>query len=127
MLDAPIFTPATKAESGHDINIPFETMQQIHIRRPAGHYGEYGYGYGLGIIPDFLGHELIGHGGSIVVTTAYMAYIPDLRAGVVMMGNSSGMNYPTIAESVFAASTIAAQVGPFIDSILTVSRPWNGL
>ena len=25
-LDEPIFTPATKAESGHDINIPFEAM-----------------------------------------------------------------------------------------------------
>jgi len=26
-LDPPIFTPATKAESGHDENIPFETME----------------------------------------------------------------------------------------------------
>jgi CubicO group peptidase (beta-lactamase class C family) len=80
----------------------FETMQEIHIRRPDGHYGEYGYGYGLGITPDFFGHEMIGHGGSITVSTAYMAFIPDLKAGVVMMGNSSGMDYATIAESVFA-------------------------
>ena len=28
-LDAPIFTPATKAESGHDINISFEQMTEI--------------------------------------------------------------------------------------------------
>ncbi len=28
-LDAPTFTPATKAESGHDENIPFEQMEQI--------------------------------------------------------------------------------------------------
>lgn len=28
-LDAPIFTPATKAESGHDENIPFEEMEKI--------------------------------------------------------------------------------------------------
>ena len=27
-LDEPIFTPATKAESGHDINISFEEMCQ---------------------------------------------------------------------------------------------------
>jgi phosphoribosylaminoimidazole-succinocarboxamide synthase len=28
-LDEPIFTPATKEESGHDINIPFERMVEI--------------------------------------------------------------------------------------------------
>lgn len=80
----------------------FERMQEIHISRTEGYYGEYGYGYGLGITPDFYGHEMIGHGGSIAVSTAYMAFIPDLDAGVVMMGNSSGMSYSTIAESVFA-------------------------
>jgi hypothetical protein len=31
-----------------------------------------------------------------------MAFVPDIKAGVVMMGNSSGMDYGTIAESVFA-------------------------
>jgi CubicO group peptidase (beta-lactamase class C family) len=80
----------------------FEQMQRIHIRRPDGYYGEYGYGYGLSITPDFFGHEMIGHGGSIAVSTAYMAFVPDLRAGVVMMGNCSGMSYATIAESVIA-------------------------
>ncbi len=80
----------------------FEKMQQLYIHRPDGYYGEYGYGYGLGITPGFLGHKLIGHGGSIVVSTAYMAFVPDLKAGVVMMGNSSGMDYATIAESVLA-------------------------
>jgi len=80
----------------------FEQMQELHIRRPDGYYGEYGYGYGLGITPDFFDHEMIGHGGSIAVSTAYMAVVPDLKIGVVMMGNSSGMSYSTIAESVFA-------------------------
>jgi len=80
----------------------FEKMQQLHIYRPDGYYGTYGYGYGLGITPDFFGHELIAHGGSIAVSTAYMAFIPDMKAGVVMMGNCSGMDYATIAESVLA-------------------------
>jgi CubicO group peptidase (beta-lactamase class C family) len=80
----------------------FEKMQRLQIQRPDGYYGEYGYGYGLSITPDFLGHKMIGHGGSIAVSTAYMAFVPDLKAGVVMMGNSSGMDYATIAESVFA-------------------------
>ena len=80
----------------------FEQMQQLHIRRPDGYYGEYGYGYGLGITPGFFGHKMIAHGGSIAVSTAYMAFVPDLKAGVVMMGNCSGMDYATIAESVLA-------------------------
>jgi CubicO group peptidase (beta-lactamase class C family) len=80
----------------------FEKMQQLHIYRPDGYYGTYGYGYGLSITPDFFGHRLIGHGGSIAVSTAYMAFVPDLKIGVVMMGNCSGMDYATIAESVLA-------------------------
>jgi CubicO group peptidase (beta-lactamase class C family) len=80
----------------------FERMQKLHIHRPDSYYGEYGYGYGLSITPDFFGAEMIGHGGSIAVSTAYMAFVPDLKIGVVMMGNSSGMGYSTIAESVLA-------------------------
>lgn len=80
----------------------FEKMQQLHIRRPDGYYGENGYGYGLSITPDFFGFEMIGHGGSIAVSTAYMAFVPDLKVGVVMMGNCSGMDYAAIAESVLA-------------------------
>jgi len=80
----------------------FEQMQQLHIYRPDGYYGKFGYGYGLSITPDFFGHKLIGHGGSIAVSTAYMVFVPDLKAGVVMMGNCSGMDYAMIAESVLA-------------------------
>lgn len=35
-LPEPIFTPATKEESGHDINIPFERMCEIIGEGPAG-------------------------------------------------------------------------------------------
>lgn len=80
----------------------FEKMQTLHVKRPDGYYGETGYGYGLSIIPDFLGHKMIDHGGSILVSTAYMAIIPDIKAGVVMMGNSAKIPYEEIAESIFA-------------------------
>ncbi|MBN1593514.1 MAG: serine hydrolase [Candidatus Coatesbacteria bacterium] len=80
----------------------FEQMQTLHIKRHDNYYGENGYGYGLDITPNFLGHKMVSHGGSVVVSTAYMAFIPDLRVGVIMMGNSSGMPYSTIAESIFA-------------------------
>jgi len=80
----------------------FEKMQTLHIHRPDGYYGEYGYGYGLGVTPDFLGHKMVSHGGSILVSTAYMAFLPDAEMGVIMMGNSASLPYEDIAESVFA-------------------------
>lgn len=79
-----------------------QEMQTVHIRRPDGYYGAYGYGFGLSITPDFLGEKLVGHGGSIVVSTAHMAFIAERNIGVIMMGNSSGMDYATIAECVLA-------------------------
>jgi hypothetical protein len=77
-------------------------MQTLHIQRPDGYYGEYGYGYGLSITPDFLGYKMVSHSGSILVSTAYMAFLPELKMGAVMMGNSAKLPYEEIAESVFA-------------------------
>lgn len=77
-------------------------MQQRHIRRPDGDYGLRGYGFGLNVTPDFLGHKLVDHGGSIVVSTAYMSFVPNAKIGVVMMGNSGGIRYSPIAEAVLA-------------------------
>ncbi len=80
----------------------FAAMQSLQIVEGEGHFGKEGYGYGLGVTPGFLGHTLVSHGGSIDVSTAHMAFIPDLKLGVVMMGNGPGMAYGTIAENVLA-------------------------
>lgn len=77
----------------------FSKIQTLHVSRPDGYYGKHGYGYGLSIIPDFNGYKMLGHGGSILVSTAYMAFIPEEKAGVVMMGNSAKLPYEEIAES----------------------------
>ena len=79
-----------------------QEMQTVHIREPDGYYGTNGYGFGLGIAPDFLGEKMVEHGGSIIVSTAQMAFIADRNIGVIMMGNSGGMDYATIAESILA-------------------------
>ncbi|MBI3862826.1 MAG: phosphoribosylaminoimidazolesuccinocarboxamide synthase [Planctomycetia bacterium] len=61
-LPGPLFTPATKEESGHDINIPFEQMCEIVGAKPADelrrrslsiylHAAEYARGKGI-IIAD---------------------------------------------------------------------------
>jgi CubicO group peptidase (beta-lactamase class C family) len=80
-----------------------EKMQTLYIERTPSHYGRYGYGYGWGVTEDFLGHKMLSHGGSIVVSTAYLAFIPDLKIGVAIAANTARPPYPIIAEGVFAA------------------------
>ena len=86
-----------------------QVMQTIHIDEEPGYYGRAGYGYGLAIIPDFFGHKVITHAGSVIVSTANMACIPELRVGVICMANSSGMPLSTVSRSVLA---ILAGVDP---------------
>jgi CubicO group peptidase (beta-lactamase class C family) len=53
-------------------------------------FGNEGYGYGWGIKANFLGHKLVGHGGSIGISTAYVGFIPDKNVGVAILTNGSG-------------------------------------
>jgi CubicO group peptidase (beta-lactamase class C family) len=57
-----------------------------------GPFGQEGYGFGLWIHPDFLGRKLIGHGGSVLVATAYIGFIPEENVGIALLANGSG--YP---------------------------------
>jgi CubicO group peptidase (beta-lactamase class C family) len=77
-------------------------MQTLQIETDPGHHGTSGYGYGLGVTPGFPGGRLVSHGGSIAVSTAHMAFVPERKVGVVMMGNGPGMAYGRIAENVLA-------------------------
>jgi len=81
----------------------FEQMHTFHTKRADSLYGEFGYGYGVGITPDFHGYKMISHGGSILVSTAHMSFIPKLKAGVVMMANSAAPPWGDIAEGVYCA------------------------
>jgi CubicO group peptidase (beta-lactamase class C family) len=80
----------------------FAEMQSLQIETGDGHFGRTGYGYGLSVTPGFLGHKMVSHGGSIAVSTAHIAFVPDARIGIVMMGNGPGLPYGTVAESVLA-------------------------
>jgi CubicO group peptidase (beta-lactamase class C family) len=53
-------------------------------------FGDYGYGYGLGVLPNFMGERLVGHSGSVGSATAYMGFIPAKNIGVVVLANGSG-------------------------------------
>jgi CubicO group peptidase (beta-lactamase class C family) len=80
----------------------FEKMQHIHIEEEPGYFGRSGYGYGLAITPDFLGCRLIGHGGSVIVSTAHLSLIPELGIGVISMANSGGIPLAFVNMSILA-------------------------
>ena len=69
-----------------------ELMEKKHADVPDKLFGDDGYGYGLMITERFLGKKMVFHGGSVLVYTAFMGYIPEREVGVVVMCNSSG--YP---------------------------------
>lgn len=70
-----------------------EEMETPQVTVPwQGPFEEEGYGYGLQVVPDFLGRKLIGHGGSVLVATAYIGFIPEEGVGIALLANGSG--YP---------------------------------
>ncbi len=69
-----------------------ELMERKYIDVPWKVFGDEGYGYGLIITERFLGRKLVEHGGSVIVHTAYMGYLPQERIGVIVLANASG--YP---------------------------------
>lgn len=60
-----------------------ERMTGAHMTTPDGPYG-----YGWRTI-DLDGHEVIGHGGSVGVSTAYAGWSPELDLGVAVACNAS--------------------------------------
>ena len=84
--------------------------EQLVSREPLeacyGHYAEtpsgpYGYGWRT---REVCGHELIGHGGSIAVSTAYAGFCPEDDLGVALLSNASpGYGLAELGQGVFAA------------------------
>jgi len=77
-----------------------EEMEKPRVKLPLQIFGGESYGYGLSIIPNFFGYKLVGHGGSVLVYTAYMGYIPEKKVGVVLLANGSG--YPMSQMGLYA-------------------------
>ncbi len=75
-----------------------EDMEKPRIKIPYEiPYGEYHYGYGLMIMSDFFGREIIGHGGSVLVYTAHMLYSRSDDISVAVLSNSTGYPMKLIA------------------------------
>jgi len=64
-------------------------MERIRATYPHAQFEGEGYGLGLRIVPSFFGRKLVGHGGSVLVHTAYMGYIAEEGIGVVVLETSA--------------------------------------
>jgi len=67
-----------------------ELMEKTHVNLPYEVFGGESYGYGWMITPNFHGYRLVSHGGSVLVYTAYVGYIPEKKVGVALLANASG-------------------------------------
>jgi CubicO group peptidase (beta-lactamase class C family) len=94
-----------------------ELMEKTHIKLPYPVFGGESYGYGWMITPNFHGYRLVGHGGSVLVYTAYVGYIPEKKVGVAVLANASG--YLLSHIGMYALSQllgIDSEASPFIKS-----------
>ncbi len=69
-----------------------EEMEKPRIIYKYSYFPSEGYALGWSVIPNFLGYKLIHHSGSVLVSTAYVGYLPEKKLGVVILANASG--YP---------------------------------
>ncbi|MDG7009080.1 MAG: serine hydrolase [Nitrososphaerota archaeon] len=76
-----------------------DKMETPYVRGLTEYYGGDSYGYGLRIIPDFRGHKIVGHGGSVDVYTANMEYSRDTKSGVILLANGTGYPLGVVAMS----------------------------
>jgi len=79
-----------------------EKMETGYITLPSQVFKGESYGYGLMIIPDFLGYKLIGHSGSILVHTAYIGYIPEKHLGIILLSNGGRYRLSYLGMAILA-------------------------
>jgi len=60
------------------------------------------YGLGLSIEEDFFGYRKIGHGGSVLVATAQLNFIPEEELGLVLLANGSGYPLSQLSSYILA-------------------------
>jgi len=72
-----------------------ETHTPISTRRTNLDGTEQGYGYGW-MVSDFLGDTLVGHGGSITVSSCYIGFLRDAEVGIVVLAETQRASHPMI-------------------------------
>ncbi len=80
-----------------------KTMLEPMIEVPQGVFGKTYYCFGLFKTEDFFGEILYTHGGSTAVSSAYLAFIPKQKMGVVVEGNVGAVQGGLIAQAILAS------------------------
>jgi len=92
---APLIGPESYREMvSPRVNLP-------HVPATYSDASQGSYAYGLMVQP-FLGRTLIGHGGSVLVYTAYAGYVPEEGLGVAILANGSGYPLAQLAQAALA-------------------------
>lgn len=80
--------------------LPEPRMEALYGEYADTPAGPYGYGWRTRSVA---GHELIGHAGSIAVSSAYVGFSPDQDVGIALAANSSpDYSLAALGEGVFA-------------------------
>jgi CubicO group peptidase (beta-lactamase class C family) len=94
--------PGSRLLSKHSLD---EMMQpRIPTAVKDSPFGPVQYAYGLGIFSNFLGRRLVGHGGSVRVSTAYLGFLPEDGLGVAVLANGAGYSPTFIGQYALAAA-----------------------
>lgn len=103
-----------------------EAMQVARAARSSetGPFGIERYGYGLTLYDDFLGHTLVGHSGSIGMSTSDLRMIPEKGIGIALLANCNG--YALKQFSFFALAMLLGedptQTLPFVNQERTLGK-----
>ncbi len=82
-----------RGQHNNNLILPAKLMEEMENPRvplPLQVFSGEAYGFGLSVVPDFYGCKLVGHGGSVLVSTAYMGYIPEKKIGIALLANGAG-------------------------------------
>ena len=63
-------------------------------------FGKRWYGYGWRTDENFFGHKVVGHSGSVAVSSADLRFVPDLNIGVAVASNNG------MAESIYMIAPV---------------------
>ncbi len=95
---------SAQAGSATPLLAPERVREMARGRVPAGP----GSSYGLGLrIEDADGLTLIGHGGSLKGVSSYLAWVPELGVGVVVLSNLVGL--PSLKMALMAINAYAGR------------------
>lgn len=82
------------------VALPLKSAPELWGEATSGS-AEAHYGYGLSV-QEFFGERLVGHGGSVLVSTAHLAFIPERKLGVAVLANGSGYPLAQLAQVAMA-------------------------